>query len=55
MVSIKVKNKDGVVGDVAVEHWANPKIFLMDFTDSNSGDYWPEYREDLEYLRIEEY
>lgn len=55
MTSIKVKNKDGVVGYVATENWANPKTFLMDFADEKSGDFWPELRTDLEYLSLEEY
>lgn len=55
MVAVKVKDNDGVVGYVDVEHWANPGIFMMDFTDEKSGDFWPKYKEDLEYVGIEEF
>lgn len=54
MSAIKVQNKDEVKGIVSIENWANPRIWLMDFQISN-GDFWPEYREDLEYLGIENY
>lgn len=51
---IKVKNKNEIEGVVTVEHWANPEIFLMDFQIEN-GDFWPEYREDLKFISVEEF
>ncbi len=64
--AIKVKNNDGIVGLVSVESWSNPYIWLMDFQVSDNGedkngekvfagDFWPEEREQLEYLGIEEF
>jgi len=54
MITIKVKNKDRVEGTVDVENWANPKTQILDFFD-NSGNSKPEYKDNLEYLGIEEY
>lgn len=55
MTAVKVKDSEGVVGYVATEHWADPNIFLMDFTDEKTGDFWPKYRKDLKYLVLEEF
>lgn len=49
----KVKNKEGILGYVAVENWANPKTYLMDFQMEN-GDIKVEERDNLEYIGIEE-
>lgn len=54
MVSVKVKNSDGVMGYCEVESWANPKTHTLDFCFEN-GDTKPEYKNDLEYLGIEEF
>ncbi|MFA4995634.1 MAG: hypothetical protein WC536_00640 [Patescibacteria group bacterium] len=52
MVSVKVKNSDGVIGHCEIESWANPKTHILDFVYDN-GDTKPEYKNDLEYLDIE--
>ena len=53
-MAIRVKNKNGIEGLVSVENWANPHIWLMDFQIEN-GDFWPEERENLEFVRVEEF
>jgi len=49
----KVKNKDGEIGYVSVENWANPKTYLLDFQTEN-GDTKVDEKDNLEYLGIEE-
>mgnify|MGYP001612227683 FL=1 len=51
---IKVKNKDNKIGAVGVESWANPKTQIVDFVDDD-GNSKPEYKDELEYLGVEEY
>ncbi len=53
MTSVVVKTKDGDIGRVAVEHWADPKIYIMDYHSEN-GDFWPVERDNLDYIGIEE-
>lgn len=66
MTTIKIKNQNGILGYVAVDHWADPRIFMMDFqvaedgVDLNNekvsaGDFWPEYRENMKYVGVEEF
>jgi len=54
MTIVKVKNKDGVEGAVGVEDWANPKTQILDLVDQ-SGNSKPQYKDDLEYIGVEEY
>lgn len=54
MTIIKVKNKDDKIGAVDIESWANPKTQIVDFVDED-GNSKPEYKDELEYLRIEKY
>lgn len=53
MTIVKIKNKDGKIGTVDVESWANPKTQLVDVIDE-SGNSKPEYKEGLEYICTEE-
>lgn len=53
MTVVKVRSKKGVEGVVAVENWADPGCYLMDFQFEN-GDITPVEREGLEYIGIEE-
>ena len=50
----KVKNKDDKIGAVDVESWANPKTQILDFIDED-GNSKPEYKDELEYLGVEEF
>lgn len=57
---VKVKTKDGIVGFVDYESWANPRTQLMDIVASETitgiiseGDTKPVYKDDLEYLGVE--
>lgn len=54
MVSVKVKNKEGIAGYVDVESWANPKTYLLDFVYEN-GDTMPIEKSNLVYVGIEEF
>lgn len=51
MTCIKVQSKYGKA-TVDTESWANPKTFLLDIC-LEDGDTMPEYKENLEYLRVE--
>ncbi|KKP88716.1 MAG: hypothetical protein UR93_C0009G0004 [Berkelbacteria bacterium GW2011_GWA2_35_9] len=53
MTIIKIINKDGEIGTVDVESWANPKTQLLDVVDEQ-GNSFPEYKENLEYIGVEE-
>jgi len=52
MTDILVKSKYGE-GRVDVESWANPRTFLLDIC-LESGNTTPVYKEDLEYIGVEE-
>jgi len=53
MTIVKVRNENYGEGVVDVANWADPNIFMLDLVDE-IGDTWPVYKEDLEYLEIEE-
>lgn len=53
MTIIKVTNNERKVGIVDVENWANPKTQIVDFVDEK-GNIKPEYKDDLNYIEIEE-
>lgn len=53
MLIVKVRSENYGIGAVDVENWANPNIFMLDFVDK-IGDTWPVYKEDLEYIGVEE-
>lgn len=57
---VKVKTKDGIVGFVDYESWANPRTQLVDVVACETipdviseGDTKPVYKDDLEYLGVE--
>lgn len=52
-MSVKVKNKDGLIGLINIENWANPKTYWLDFIQEN-GDTQVEERDNLEYLGVED-
>jgi hypothetical protein len=55
MTIIKVYNKsENKEGYVDVYSWANPKTGILDFQEIDSTDYYPVYKDNLDFVDVEE-